>query len=138
MSDANGLNSEALRRWLSRRGLTGHEPERSADGTWRLTLPASAFGRAELPIHQVGSFAVFGSGVVHLWTKDETTRHRALLERVDSILGSRTRVDGDEFRDHLAQMTRQLHLGPIDVPMLRHLASNAGRESLAAQLEQLS
>jgi hypothetical protein len=35
-------------------------------------------------------------------------------------------------------MTRQLDLGHVDVPMLRHLAANAGRMSLAAQLDRFS
>jgi hypothetical protein len=134
----DGPDRELLKGWCSKRNLTAAEPERLADGTWQLTLPATAFGVSGLPIAQVGSFAVLGSGVVRLWTEDKTARHRALLERVDKILGSRTRIDGDVFQDRLAQMTRQLDLGHVDVPMLRHLAANAGRMSLAAQLDRFS
>lgn len=134
----DGLDRELLRSWFGKRELTATEPERRADGTWQLTLPATAFGRPGLSIAQVGSFAVLRNAVVRLWTKDKTTRHRALLERADNILGSRARIDGDEFRDLLVRMTRQLDLGHVDVPTLRHLAVNAGRTSLAAQLDRLS
>jgi hypothetical protein len=137
-ANPDGPDRKRLRQWLTERDLTTYEPAKRADGTWQLTLPATAFGRQGLSISQAGSFAVFGSGVLHLWTTDKTVRHRALLERVDNILSSRTRIDTDDFYDRITQISRQLDLGHIDVPTLRHLATNAGRESLATQLDRLS
>ena len=120
------------------RDLPSYEPAKRADGTWQLMLPGATFGRLGLSINQVGSFAIFGSRILRLWTTDKTVRHWALLERVDNILGSRTRMEADDFHERLTQMSRQLDLGHIDVPTLRHLATNAGRTSLAAQLDRLA
>jgi hypothetical protein len=53
-------------RWLREHNLSERAPERLADGTWRVTLPAASFGRdAALPITKVGSFLVLDNDILH-------------------------------------------------------------------------
>lgn len=64
-------------------------------------------------------------------------RCQALLERADAYLSARGRPDRDDVQMRVAQMARQLELGPVGLPELRHMAVHAGKSGLAAQLGDL-
>jgi hypothetical protein len=132
-----GLNLARARRWLADNDLGEYEPARRADGTWQIVLPAAAFGENGVSVAKLGSFILLGSDIIHVWCPDETLRHQALLKRMDDYLAPRARVDATDVEDRLSRLTRQLELSPIDIPSLRHIAVNAGREGLAAQLSRL-
>lgn len=122
--------------WLRKRKLDGRAPVRLADGTLRITLPASSFDTTgPLSITKLGSFVVVGNDFFQVWCGDEQVRRRALLERIDSYLNSRVRIDPADLTERIAQIARQLDLGPIDVSTLHRIAVKAGRRGLAAQLE---
>ncbi|GAA0366073.1 hypothetical protein NE235_02490 [Actinoallomurus spadix] len=135
-----GLDLAYARKWLAKRGLGEFEPKRRADGTWQLVLPATAFGRAGgengLSVFKVGSFIVLGSDLIHVWCPDEKLRTDVLLKRMDAFVSQRSRVGASDVEALLSRLTRQLQLGPIDLPGLRHMAANAGLHGLAAQLSE--
>jgi hypothetical protein len=126
--------------WLRRNQLGNCRPERRGNGTWRVTVPAEAFGRGDgngvLPLSRLGSFVMQGNSFFHVWCRDEPTRRRALLERADAYLGARSRVDWDHAERYVAQVGKQLELGGIDLDTLRATAQRAGRRGLAAQLSK--
>lgn len=122
--------------WLRKRNLDGRGLVRLADGTLRVTLPGSSFDTTgPLSISKLGSFVVLGNDFFQVWCEDERVRRRALLERIDSYRSSRVRIDQVNITERIAQIARQLDLGPIDVPTLHRMAVKAGRRGLAAQLE---
>lgn len=138
-SRRSALDDAKANEWLGKRGVRGHRVTRLDDGTWRVTLPAASFGPDRpLPVNKVGSYVVIGSGFFHVWCDDEKTRRRALLERLDSYLGARTRADHVDAENLIQQVVRQLRLGRLDMPAIRQMAADGGRKGLAAQLGRLS
>lgn len=126
---------ERITKWLARRNLGRSRPTRTAEGTWRVTLPASAFGgNAALGLSQLGSYVVLGNLFFHAWCADESARRRALVERVNAYLGARSNVVEDTLMKRVEQMSRQLELGTVDLRTLRRWAAEAGRSQLAWQL----
>jgi hypothetical protein len=134
----DGIDRTRVRQRLAKMRLDRYEPERRADGVWQIVLPASAFGKNGLSVTKVGSFIVNGNDVIQVWSPDTTLRHRALFERIDNYLTARARVSPEDLEGRLRQITHQLRLDPIDLPTLGHMARNAGRKGLAAQLNRLS
>jgi hypothetical protein len=131
---------ERLREWMQGRNAGGRAPQiRQLDnGAWQATLTASSFGGgAAFSISKVGSFIVRHRDVLHLWCADPEVRRQALLERIDNYLSARARPDRAQTEERLTQMSRQLDLGPMDLPALHHQAVEAGRTSLAAHLDTL-
>jgi hypothetical protein len=126
------------REWLRRRNLDGHQPVRLRSGLLRVSLPRAAFGGKGIPLHQVGSFVMSGTGFFQLWCAEEDLRWQALLGRIDSLLASRSRVDSDRIRAHVSRIARQLDLGVVGVPDVRQMAARAGRNGLAAQLAKIT
>jgi hypothetical protein len=125
--------------WLARRNLGRHRPTRTADGTWRVDLPAAAFGRdGVLGLSQLGSYIVLGNFFFHAWCADEPARRRALVERVNAYLGARSNLAEGGLMKRVTQMARQLELGTVDVSTLRRWATASGRSQLAAQLAPLA
>lgn len=135
--DAQGDRGEArIMTWLANRGLDGCWPERTSEGMWRVTLPGHAFD-GPVAISKLGSFVVLGSDFSHVWCTETPVRRRALLQRADSYLGARRRIDRIIAEEKIAQFARQLEVGTIDLPALRTMAARAGKRDLAAQLARL-
>lgn len=125
--------------WLRKRNLDGRGPVRLDDDTWRVTLPGSSFdATGPMSISKLGSFVVVGNDFFHVWCEDERVRRRALLERIDSYLSSRVRVDRTATNERITQIARQLDLGTIDVHTLHRMALKAGKLGLAAQLDRVA
>jgi hypothetical protein len=136
---SNPDSGKKAREWLARQGLSAHQPERLADGTWRITLPSASFGGdAELGIRKVGSFIIMNHDILHIWCDDAQLRRRVLLERMDDYLGQRTRPDPAETQALADQIAQQLDLGKVGLLALRQMAADAGKDSLAAQLGSLA
>jgi hypothetical protein len=57
---------------------------------------------------------------------------------MDAFLAHRSNISTSDVEVLLCRLTRQLQLGPIDLPALRHMAANAGFHGLAAQLSEFS
>ncbi|WP_158891855.1 hypothetical protein [Amycolatopsis anabasis] len=122
--------------WLSRHDLERHRPVALPGGAWRVTLPGASFGGA-VPIGKLGSFVVRGSNVCHVWCTDEQVRRRALLQRIDHYLGTRSRVEPADVLDHIARVARQLELGAMNIATLHQIAMKNGKPELAAALTRL-
>jgi hypothetical protein len=122
--------------WLGRRNLEHLRPIRLRNGLLRVTFPAATFAadNGALAISKVGSFVVQGNHFFQVWCDDERLRRRALLERTDSYLGARTRIDRGDIAKRIGLFGRQLGLGQIDLSTVRQMASRAGKHNLAAQL----
>lgn len=134
-SDETG-ERDRITQWLARRDLGRNRPTRTAEGTWRVTLPASAFGSdGALGLSQLGSYVVLGNLFFHAWCADEPARRRALVERVNAYLGARSNFVEDVVTKRVEQMSHQLELGSVDLGTLRRWAVEAGRPQLATQLD---
>lgn len=129
---------ENAARWLEGLKLGSYRPERMPGGTWRATLPRSAFGPgAALSLVTVGSFVVRGRDILHVWCDDVGVRRRTLLERVDFYLSYRARPDRAGTEARVSQLARLLDLGTVGLPELRQMAIAEGKGGLAAQLASL-
>jgi hypothetical protein len=129
---------ETAGRWLSTRKLARHQPVKGRDGAWRVTLPAASFGpNRAVPLAKLGSFVVLGSSFFHVWCADERVRRHALIERTDAFLAARPNAGRDVVVAHIARVSRQLHLGAVDIQDLRRAAAETGRRALANQLSGL-
>ena len=130
---------ERIKPWLENRIRGEYQLRQLDNGSWQATLPAADFGGSDaLPLSKVGSFVVMNHHILYLRCEDRQVRHEALLERIDSFLNSRAKPDRDVTGELVAQIARQLELGPIDWPRLRSMAAESGRVSLAAQLDALT
>jgi hypothetical protein len=135
----SGGEDDRVSEWLRKRDLDGRRPVRLADGTLRVTFPAAAFGADKaLSLSKLGSYVVLGTGFFHVWCADEGVRRRALLARIDAYLAARVRAERADIEERIAQIARQLELGPIDVPQLRRMAAQAGNRGLAGELGRLT
>jgi hypothetical protein len=141
-SRENGREEDAARNWVSRR-FSGRFDLTRWDGLLLATLPASAFtgsgesGESGVPLSKLGSFAMMNTWFFRLWCDDVPLRRRALLERVDSYLGARTRMDPADVTGRLERFGWQLGFDQMTLGQLRELARKAGKHALAAQLDTL-
>jgi hypothetical protein len=127
----------AARRWLREQDLDSVAPEQDDDGTWSVSLPATAFGEKGLPVSRIGTYRMAGSGFFRLWCPDDSLRKYALLDRLDQRLGSRRQVTRQEVEELIARLARQLRLEVPDVSRLRGGARKTGLSGLDAQLARL-
>lgn len=126
---------DRIAQWLLKRNLGRSRPTRNAEGTWQVTLPASAFGRDRaLGLSQLGSYVMLGSVFFHAWCVDEPTRRHALVKRVDEYSRRQPCVSEDTLKK-VERISRQLQLGTVDLPTLRRWAEEAGRSQLAVKLD---
>jgi hypothetical protein len=91
-----------------------------------------------MSLSKLGSFVVLGNDIFYVWCEDKQVRRRALLERIESYLSSRTRIDQVDVTGLISRIARQLDLGTIEVPMLRQMATKASRPGLAAKLAHIT
>ncbi|WP_329214248.1 hypothetical protein OG352_03665 [Streptomyces sp. NBC_01485] len=127
----------AARKWLREQQLDSVAPEKDDDGTWSVSLPATAFGEKGLPASRIGTYRMAGSGFFRLWCPDDSLRKRALLDRLDQRLGSRRQVTRQEVEELIARLARQLRLEIPDLSRLRGGARKTGLSGLEAQLARL-
>lgn len=124
--------------WLDQQNLAAHRPRRRRDGTYSVSLPASAYGPDGIPLTRVGSYTVRGSNFFHVWCPDENLRKRALLARLDLRLGAGRRVTRADAEAHVDRLARQLDLAVPDLQRLSQGADRVGHKGLAAQLARLA
>ncbi|MFT7841263.1 hypothetical protein Q5530_34445 [Saccharothrix sp. BKS2] len=130
---------QRVREWADRYDLVGHRLVRQRSGLLRVVLPRSSFGaNGALPLHQLGSFVVRGNGFFQPWCDDARLRQQALLGRLRSLLGARSRLDTGRVWPRIEQVARQLDVGEVDVGTLRALAVRSGETVLVAQLDELA
>jgi len=127
------------REWVDQNELTDHRLLRLPSGILRIVLPGKHFGAdGPLPMYQLGSFIVRGNGFFQPWCDDQRLRRRALLSRVKSLLGTRSRIGAARMWPRIERVARQLDVGGIDQAELRALAVRAGDAALVAQLDELA
>ncbi|WKX73540.1 hypothetical protein [Streptomyces sp. XD-27] len=135
--DADERVMRAARNWLREQDLDSVAPEQDDDGTWSVSLPATAFGENGIPVSRIGTYRMAGSRFFRVWCPAETPRKRALLDRLDQRLGSRRQVTRQEAEEAVARLARQLRLEVPDLSRLRGGAARTGRSGLEAQLARL-
>ncbi|MBC9728186.1 hypothetical protein [Streptomyces sp. TRM68367] len=135
--DADERVLRAARNWLREQDLDSIAPEQDDDGTWSVSLPATAFGENGLPCSRIGTYRMAGSRFFRLWCPEVTPRKHALLERLDQRLGSRRQVTRQEAEELIARLARQLRLEVPDLSRLRGGAGRTGLSGLEAQLARL-
>jgi hypothetical protein len=135
-SGRNEGEEKAARRWVERR-FTGRFDVGWRDGILVADLPAAAFsGTDGLEPRRIGSFIKMDGWYFRLWCDDDSLRHRALLDLTDTYLGARAKATADKTAKRLTRFSRQVGLSPMSTAQLAHLARNAGRKTLATQLDK--
>jgi hypothetical protein len=137
-SDARTVSPEhteaRITGWLAKQGIEDCPPVRTPQGGWRVVLPAGSFRPAgPVPLAKLGSFAVLGTDLVHIWCVDRSARVRAFLERLDTYLGRSVRGDADR----VARIAHQFSLGDPGFAEIRDLAAEAGLTRLADRLGRI-
>ena len=127
----------AARNWLREQHLDSVAPEQDADGTWSVSLPATAFGDDGIPVSRIGTYRMAGNRFFRVWCPAETPRKHALLDRLDKRLGSRRQATRGEAEELVARLARQLRLAVPDLSQLRAGAGRTGLKGLEAQLAEL-
>ncbi|MDG9715571.1 hypothetical protein [Streptomyces sp. DH24] len=127
----------AARKWLREQNLDSVAPEQDADGTWSVSLPATAFGESGIPVSRIGTYRMAGSRFFRVWCSATTPRKRALLDRLDQRIGSRRQITRQETEELIARLARQLRLEVPDLARLRVGAGKTGLTGLEAQLARL-
>ena len=142
-SDAQAVSPEnakaRITQWLRNQGLDDCHPVRTAQGAWRVVLPAGSFQPGgPVPLAKMGSFVVLRSGLVHIWCADRDARERAFLERLDAYLGRNVAGEAGQARSRVARIVHQFGLGDLGLPEIRDMAVRTGRGRLADRLDRLS
>lgn len=127
----------SARRWLSEQGLDSVAPEQDDDGTWSVSLPATAFGENGIPVSRIGGYRMAGNCFFRVWCPEETPRKLALLDRLDRRMGSRRQVTRVEAEELIARLARQLRLKVTGLSQIRGGAEKIGLSGLEAQLARL-
>ncbi|MFG3255061.1 hypothetical protein [Streptomyces sp. NPDC048172] len=135
--DAEDRVRRAAQNWLREQGFDSSAPAQDDDGTWSVSLPATAFGDSGLPVSRIGTYRMAGKRFFRVWCPAETPRKRALLDRLDQRLGSRHQVTQQEAEELIARLCRQLRLDIPELSRLRGGAERTGLSGLAAQLAHL-
>ncbi|MFH8987725.1 hypothetical protein [Streptomyces sp. NPDC017940] len=133
--DADERVLKVARNWLRQRGFDGVAPEQDDDGTWSVSLPATAFGADGLPVSRIGTYRMAGTRFFRVDCPDDTQRKHALLKRLDQNLGARRQVTRQEAEELVARLSRQLRL---EAPTLSRLLGGAGRTGLSGLEAQLT
>lgn len=133
----DGGQENAARNWVSRR-FSGPFDLVRWEGLLHATLPASAFTGSGVPLSKLGSFVMVNTWFFRIWCDDATLRTQALLDRADSYLAARTKIDPADAAGRLERFGRQLGFGSLAPAELRELAHKAGKRALAAQLDTLA
>lgn len=124
--------------WLRKQGLAAGSPVRTAEGGWRVTLPAAAFGRGGgLNLSLLGTYVMLGNVFFLAWCADESARKRAMAERVKAYLNARPYSDRDRLIALIDRISRQLDLGTVTIGTLRRWANEFGHSDLAGHLATL-
>ncbi len=142
-SDARATTTEQtearITAWLAGKGITDCPPTRTAQGGWRVVLPARSFRPdGPVPLAKMGSFAVLGTDLVQLWCVDRGARERAFLERLDAYLGRAARGDVERTKTRVTRIVHQFSLGDLGLGEIREMAERAGSGRLADRLAALS
>ncbi|WP_153815069.1 hypothetical protein [Streptomyces sp. SUK 48] len=127
----------SAQRWLHEKGFHSVAPEQDDDGTWSVSLPATAFGEEGMPESRIGGYRMAGSRFFRVWCQEEVPRKRALLYLLDRRIGSRRQVTRRETEEIISRLARQLRL---EVPELSRLCNGArkiGLSELEARLARL-
>ncbi|MEU6664203.1 hypothetical protein [Streptomyces sp. NPDC046821] len=127
----------SAQKWLRELGLDSVAPEQDEDGTWSVSLPATAFGEEGIPRSRIGGYRMAGSRFFRVWCREETPRKLALLDRLDQRMGSRQQITAQEAEDLIARLSLQLRLKTPELSRLRSGAEKTGLTGLAAQLARL-
>ncbi|MFE7113840.1 hypothetical protein ACFU99_00215 [Streptomyces sp. NPDC057654] len=127
----------SARKWLREQGLDSVAPEQDDDGTWSVSLPATAFGAKGIPVSRIGSYRMAGNRFFRVWCQEETPRKRALLDRLDQRMGSRRQVTRQEAEELITRLALQLRLAVPEVSRLRSGAEKTGLSGLETQLARL-
>lgn len=135
--DADERVRRTAQNWLRDQGFDSVAPAQDDDGTWSVSLPATAFGDNGLPVSRIGTYRMAGKRFFRVWCPAETARKHALLDRLDQRLGSRRQVSRLETEELIARLSRQLRLEVPELSRLRGGAERTGLSGLAAQLTQL-
>ncbi|MEW2163719.1 hypothetical protein AB0912_12070 [Streptomyces sp. NPDC007084] len=127
----------SARKWLDGQGLDTIAPEQDDDGTWSVSLPASAFGDKGIPFSRVGSYRMAGSRFFRVWCPQETPRKRSLLDRLDQRMGLRRQITRREAEELITRLALQLRLDVPELSLVRSGAEKTGLSGLEAQLARL-
>ncbi len=137
-------NSETLwHKWLDDHDLVG-VPQERPDGTWQVSLPASAFkdrdGASQkagtFPITKVGDYELQYGYFMQIWCDDRAFRRKAALDRILKLVKSQQKyIKQQTIQDQLKFQATYLQTGELSFADLRQRATETGQSELIAVLD---
>jgi hypothetical protein len=128
------------RSWLDERGITGAIPLERADGTWQVSLPATAFegARAPFKVDQLGDYELREGYVMQLWCDNVPLRRKAALERIAQMIKRQQKyIKRQTILEQLQLQARQLQTGELELSDLQRHATDAEMQEVLKVLENL-
>lgn len=120
------------RDWLQEKGIAGVPLERP-DGTWQISLPASAFAgpQAKFAMTRVGDYDLRDGYFIQIWCDDKVLRRKAALDRVLRMVKSQ--------QSYIKQQTLQEQLQTVKLSFddVRQRALETGMKDIIKVLDAL-
>lgn len=138
---AGDLDCDAVGTWARDIDPDAAGPVRMPDGSWRVTFGTAAFERGAVPVRDVGSYRLWGRyrhHCVRLWCDDPEVRRRALVERMNVLLGARSHLTRETAEYYLGRVAAQLSLSGATLEALARLAQRHAMPAFAAQLAAIN
>lgn len=147
----NALRSEGVRRpevlwreWLDENGLVGL-PEERPDGTWQISLPASAFKdrssasekASTFPMARIGDYELRHGYFMQIWCDDRVFRRKAALDRILKLVKSQQKhIKRLAILEQLKLQATYLQTGELSLPDLNQRATETNQSELIAILDR--
>jgi hypothetical protein len=128
------------RDWLQDKGISGVLPLERADGTWQISLPASAFegSQAKFPTARVGEYDLRNGYFIQIWCDDRAVRRKAVLDRVLKTVKNQPRYSKKQaVQEQLQLLSTQLQVGGVSFADLIQRARETRMDSVVKVLDSL-
>jgi hypothetical protein len=128
------------REWLRGKAISGVLPLERADGTWQISLPASAFEgpNAKFTIFRVGDYELRDGYFLQLWCDDKALRRRAALDRLlRMIKRQQSYIKRQTILEQLRLLALQLQTVELSFDDLRQRAAQTQMDDIIKILNNL-
>jgi hypothetical protein len=126
--------------WLKEKEITNAVPVELADGTWQVSLPASAFrgAQAKFATTRIGDYELRQGYFIQIWCDDVSLRREAVLDRTLRLIKKQQQyIKRQTIQEQLRHLAEQLHTRELEFTDLRQRAMETGKEDIVSVLDSL-
>ena len=127
------------RDWLHDQKITDALPLERPDGTWQISLPASAFDGSAAKFHttKVGEYDLSKGYVIQIWCDDRVVRRKAVMDRTLLLVKNQRSVKKQTIQEQLQLSTKQLQTDAVSFDDLRQRALDTKMDAIVKVLNSL-